>query len=70
MCCVTWVADMVHSSWIALSSGVIIFNKWILHTAGFGMPLTTILRWCINLLTRHSIRIPYVIPRAYQMTID
>ncbi|KAF5018131.1 hypothetical protein F66182_9903, partial [Fusarium sp. NRRL 66182] len=27
------------ASWIALSSGVIIFNKWILHTAGFGFPL-------------------------------
>ncbi|KAL7662279.1 hypothetical protein ACMYSQ_001625 [Aspergillus niger] len=23
------------ATWIALSSGVIIFNKWILHTAGF-----------------------------------
>ncbi|OJJ50412.1 hypothetical protein ASPZODRAFT_129038 [Penicilliopsis zonata CBS 506.65] len=27
------------ASWIALSSGVIIFNKWILHTAGFRFPL-------------------------------
>ncbi|KAI9932437.1 hypothetical protein MW887_008678 [Aspergillus wentii] len=27
------------SAWIGLSSGVIIFNKWILHTAGFSFPL-------------------------------
>ncbi|RAK98486.1 TPT-domain-containing protein [Aspergillus ibericus CBS 121593] len=27
------------ATWIALSSGVIIFNKWILHTAGFSFPL-------------------------------
>lgn len=26
-------------SWIAASSGVIIFNKWILHTAGFAFPI-------------------------------
>ncbi|QKX54341.1 uncharacterized protein TRUGW13939_01427, partial [Talaromyces rugulosus] len=26
-------------TWITLSSGVIIFNKWILHTAGFAFPL-------------------------------
>ncbi|KAH8689377.1 triose-phosphate transporter family-domain-containing protein [Talaromyces proteolyticus] len=25
--------------WITLSSGVIVFNKWILHTAGFAYPL-------------------------------
>jgi hypothetical protein len=25
--------------WIALSSGLILFNKWILHTAGFQYPL-------------------------------